>query len=523
MKRIKLFKYLSLILLILSTIFIYPNFEKKLPEWWRYFFPQNSINLGLDLKGGIFIVLGVDEAKINPIILKEEKRRIKDSLIAKDILIRSVNIRQNNIVVSFFDRNNLKAANDLLTSDFEIINEESLLEIRILPKDNLFAENKDILLKQVKDILNNRIDQFGVIESSIQVASGDRIIVQIPGVGESQRDRIINIISKTALLEFKPVIQESTTKELLISKFGQDRIGNDLQIYESPARADEVKKFIITTSNAELKGTSIDDAFVAYDELNRPYIAFAFDSKGSDIFSNMTEKNIGNKIAIILDGKIKSAPVVQEQIFGRGSITGNYTFEEANDLAIVLKSGSLPIPISILQEKTIGPSLGQDSINRGKISMIIASILIFIFMILYYRKLGVVCDLALIFNIFSIFGLLSLFGVTLTFPGIAGLVLTLGMAVDGNIIIYERIREEMEKGKERLIAIDVGFEKSLSTILDANITTLIASFCLFLLGDGPIKGFALTLSIGIFSTIFSNVIFTRVLTSFFIMPKGDIK
>ena len=172
----------------------------------------------------------------------------------------------------------------------------------------------------------------------------------------------------------------------------------------------------------------------------------------------MTKKNIGNKIAIILDGKIKSAPVVQEQIFGRGSITGNYTFEEANDLAIVLKSGSLPIPISILQEKTIGPLLGQDSIDRGKISMIIASILIFIFMILYYRKLGVVCDLALIFNIFSIFGLLSLFGVTLTFPGIAGLVLTLGMAVDGNIIIYERIREEMEKGKERLIAIDVGFE-----------------------------------------------------------------
>jgi protein-export membrane protein SecD len=237
----------------------------------------------------------------------------------------------------------------------------------------------------------------------------------------------------------------------------------------------------------------------------------------------MTKKNIGNKIAIILDGKIKSAPVVQEQIFGRGSITGNYTFEEANDLAIVLKSGSLPIPINILQEKTIGPSLGQDSVDRGKISMIIASILIFIFMISYYRKLGVVCDLALIFNIFSIFGLLSLFGVTLTFPGIAGLVLTLGMAVDGNIIIYERIREEIEKGKERLIAIDVGFEKSLSTILDANITTLIASFCLFLLGDGPIKGFALTLSIGIFSTIFSNVIFTRVLTSFFIKPKGELK
>jgi|TARA_B000000557_G_scaffold214347_1_gene180798 protein-export membrane protein SecD len=272
--------------------------------------------------------------------------------------------------------------------------------------------------------------------------------------------------------------------------------------------------------SSPLFGTSINDAYVAYDQLNRPYIAFSLDSKGTEIFSNLTKNNIGNKIAIILDGKVKSSPTVQEQIFGRGSITGNYSFEEANDLAIILKSGSLPVPIKIMQEKTIGPSLGSESIDRGKISMAAASVLIFIFMFIYYKKLGVVCDLALVFNIFTIFGLLSLFGVTLTFPGIAGLVLTLGMAVDGNIIIYERIKEEIAKQKEKVAAIDVGFEKSLSTILDANITTLIAAFCLFLLGDGPIKGFALTLSIGIFSTIFSNVIFTRVITKSLIKAEG---
>ena len=324
-------------------------------------------------------------------------------------------------------------------------------------------------------------------------------MVQIPGVGESQRSRILNIISKTALLEFKPVIQEASTQQLLFSKFGKDKIGTEFIIYESPDS--ESDSYLITKFYSPLLGSSIKDAYVAYDQLNRPYVAFSLDSKGTEVFSKMTQDNIGKKIAVVLDGKVKSAPVVQDQIFGRGSISGNYTFDDANDLAIILKSGSLPIPIKILQEKTIGPSLGEDSVNRGKISMLVASLMIFVFMFVYYKKLGLVCDLALFFNIFTIFGLLSLFGVTLTFPGIAGLVLTLGMAVDGNIIIYERIKEEIAKGKEKAIAIDVGFEKSLSTILDANITTLIAAVCLFSLGDGPIKGFALTLCIGIFLSL----------------------
>ncbi len=517
MKKIKLFKTLSLLVFLLSIIFIYPNFNNNLPSWWKYAFPDNRLNLGLDLKGGIFIVLGVDEEKVLPIIMAEEERRIKDNLISQDILIRNTAVSSNNIKIFFYDLKSLKDAKKELDKNLITENIENL-SLQINLTNEHLADKKEILLKQVKDILNNRIDQFGVIESSIQIASGDRVIVQIPGVGESQRSRIINIISKTALLEFKPVIQESSTKQLLLSKFGKDNIGSEFLIYKLNDNTNE--KFIITKMSSPLFGTSINDAYVAYDQLNRPYIAFSLDSKGTEIFSNLTKNNIGNKIAIILDGKVKSSPTVQEQIFGRGSITGNYSFEEANDLAIILKSGSLPVPIKIMQEKTIGPSLGSESIDRGKISMAAASVLIFIFMFIYYKKLGVVCDLALVFNIFTIFGLLSLFGVTLTFPGIAGLVLTLGMAVDGNIIIYERIKEEIAKQKEKVAAIDVGFEKSLSTILDANITTLIAAFCLFLLGDGPIKGFALTLSIGIFSTIFSNVIFTRVITKSLIKAEG---
>ena len=515
MTKFRFFSILSVIVLFLTLIFTYPNFNSKLPNWWRYVFPANKINLGLDLKGGIFIVLGINEEKIKPIILNEEIKRVKDLLINKNILIRNAYVSELELKIEFFDNQSLSDANKLLTKNFTTSNDDENKILSIDIDESMYLEKKEILLKQVKDILNNRIDQFGVVESSIQIASNDRIIVQIPGVGESQRSRIIDIISKTALLEFKPVIQESKTKQLILSKYGNEKINNEFLIYEHEVEKDN-KNYLVTKKTTELFGTSLSDAFVAYDQLNRPYIAFSLDSKGTEIFSKMTSDNIGNKIAIVLDGKVKSAPVVQEQIFGRGSITGNYTFEQASDLSIILKSGSLPIPISIMQEKTIGPSLGQASIDRGKMTMIVASILIFIFMFIYYKKLGLVCDLALIFNIFSIFGLLSLFGVTLTFPGIAGLVLTLGMAVDGNIIIYERIREEIIKGKEKLLAIEVGFEKSLSTILDANITTLIASFCLFLLGDGPIKGFALTLSIGIFSTIFSNVIFTRVITKILI-------
>ncbi len=520
MNRLKIFRLLSLIVFLLSLAFIYPTFNfNKLPEWWRFVFPEKKINLGLDLRGGVFVVMGLDENISESIISSKEEQRIKDSILDKNILLRGTSSSNNEIKINFYDQKSAKNAYELLSKKSSYIMSQSENLVTIKLSDEFISDTKKKLLSQVKDVLSNRIDQFGVVESSVQLSGQDRIVIQIPGVDSRERERILGIISKTAMLEFKPVIEQSPSKEFLISKYKLKDNKNSFSIYQTQDNPKE-KDFIITKSTSPLRGSSITDASVAYDELNRAYVAFRLNAEGTKIFSQLTKDNVGNRIAIVLDGKVKSAPVVQDQIFSRGSITGNFSFEQANDIAIVLKSGSLPIPVSIMQEKTIGPSLGSDSISKGQTSMLFASIFIFIFIILYYRRLGIVCNLALIFNFVTIFGLLSVFGVTLTFPGIAGLVLTLGMAVDGNIIIYERIKEELAKGKDKAASIEAGFEKSLSTILDANFTTLIASICMFLLGDGPIKGFAVTLSIGIFSTIFSNIVFTRVLTRHLINPES---
>ncbi|MEC9381952.1 MAG: protein translocase subunit SecD [Thermodesulfobacteriota bacterium] len=521
MSRLKIFRILSLVVFLLSLAFIYPTFNfNKLPNWWRFVFPEKKINLGLDLRGGVFVVMGLDEGSSESIISSKEEQRIKDSILDKNILLRSTMSNRNEIQINFYDKKSAKSAYDILSKKSSYLINQSDNIVKIKLSDEFIADTKKKLLQQVKDILSNRIDQFGVVESSVQLSGSDRIAIQIPGVDSKQRERILGIISKTAMLEFKPVIEQSPSREFLISKYKLKDNKDSFKIYEIQDYLSKEKEFIVTKSSSPLRGSTIVDASVAYDEFNRAYVAFKLNSEGTRIFSQLTKENIGNKIAIVLDDKVKSSPIVQDQIFSRGSITGNFSFEQANDLAIILKSGSLPIPVSIMQEKTIGPSLGSDSISKGKTSMIFAAFFIFIFILLYYRRLGVVCNLALIFNFICIFGLLSVFGVTLTFPGIAGLVLTLGMAVDGNIIIYERIKEELSKGKEKAASIEAGFEKSLSTILDANFTTLIASICMFLLGDGPIKGFAVTLSIGIFSTIFSNIVFTRVLTKSLINPES---
>jgi len=511
MNKIRLYRYFSVLVLLLSLVFIYPTFQSNsLPDWWNYFFPSKKVNLGLDLRGGIFVVLGLDKESSGSVIADKESGKIKSNLLSENILFRDILVNQNNqVIITFYDEDSLKTSRKILekSNQYVLNTRESSIEVSL--NEEFLIKTQQKLLKQVQNILSNRVDQFGVIESSIQLSGSERIIVQIPGINETDRERILNIISKTAMLEFKPVVEESSSSSLLLQKF-KDR-ENKFSFYEGSDG-----NFIATIKSSKFKGESIQDAAVSYDEFNRPYVSFRLNKVGSQVFSKLTSENIGKKIAIILDGTVKSAPVVQSQIFGSGSISGNFSFEEANDLAIILKSGSLPIPVSILQEKTIGPSLGSDSVNNGKNSMILASVLIFFFMIYYYRKLGIVCDIALVFNLITIFGLLSLFGVTLTFPGIAGLVLTLGMAVDGNIIIYERIKEELKKGKDSMSSIELGFDRSVSTILDANFTTLIAAICMFFLGDGPIKGFAVTLSIGIFSTIFSNIVVARVVTKYLV-------
>jgi len=285
----------------------------------------------------------------------------------------------------------------------------------------------------------------------------------------------------------------------------------------------ENEKYFVATLESPVTGESLSDARIIFDEFGRPAVSFSFKGVGASKFGELTENNIGQRLAIVLDGTIKSAPTIQDRISTQGRITGNFTTDEANDLALVLRSGALPVPVTIEQERTVGPSLGKDSIESGMNSMIIGGILVLIFMVVIYKLQGVVANVALALNMLFIMGFFSAFGVTLTLPGIAGLVLTMGMAVDGNIIILERMKEELRSGKSPIAAIDAGYERSLWTILDANITTLITAIILFWFGTGPIKGFAATLSIGIVSTVFSNVIVARVITEYIYQNKKAVK
>lgn len=418
--------YKTIFILAVLGIFIY------------FTFPLNKrINLGLDLKGGMHLLLKVDTSNLNE----------KDSSDACD---------------------------------------------------------------RALEIIRNRIDQFGVRETSIQKQGEDEIVVQLPGV--TDRERAIEIIGKTALLEFRLVSPDT-------EKLRQALAGNVPEGFELKYSEDEDKEALLLEKEAVLSGEALRNASVNFSqsEFNEPTVALQFNSEGAKKFAEITAKNIGRRLAIVLDGKVQSAPRIKEAIpSGEAVITGHFDPEEAQDLALVLRVGALPAPMSIEEERTVGPLLGQDSINKGFKASIIGAILVFIFMAIYYLLAGIVANMALLFNLFIILGALGMLpllfsgvSATLTLPGIAGIVLSLGMAVDANVLINERIREELALGKSMHLAITNGYSKAFSAILDSNLTTLIAAFLLFQFGTGPIRGFAVTLTIGILASMFTAVVFTR--------------
>jgi len=349
------------------------------------------------------------------------------------------------------------------------------------------------------EIIRNRIDQFGVKEPSILKQGIDRIVVQLPGITE--RERALQIIGKTAQLEFKLV---SDDPELLRQALS-GKIPDDYELKYLD------KEPLLIRKKASLTGDTLIDARVNFEsQFGAPYVSLKFNSQGARIFSQVTGENVGKRLAIVLDGVVHSAPVIREKIpSGEAQITGRFSVEEANDLAIVLRAGALPAPIRIEEERTVGPSLGKDSIRQGLFASFIGSSLVFIFMIIYYLFAGFVADLALILNFLIVLGVLGYFHATLTLPGIAGLALSLGMAVDANVLINERIREELKAGRSLRASISAGYDKAFSAIFDSNITTLIAAFFLFQFGTGPIKGFAVTLTTGILASLFTALFVTR--------------
>jgi preprotein translocase subunit SecD len=376
---------------------------------------------------------------------------------------------------------------------------------------------KKMAVDQAVETITNRIDQFGVAEPDIRPQGRDRILVQLPGIKDPKR--AIDIIGKTALLEFKLVDEDNSLEEALK---GNIPSGDEI-LYQIKGEAGSQRKIpFLLKKRAVITGEYLTDARVQIDSrYNEPYVSLSFDSRGARLFGQITGANIKKRLAIVLDGVVNSAPVIQDKITGgRAQITGRFTMEESRDLAIVLRAGALPAPVKIIEERTVGPSLGKDSINKGLKSMIIGGIVVILFMVFYYKFAGLLADLALLLNIVFIAAGLAFFGATLTLPGIAGIILIIGMAIDANVLIFERIREELRLGKTPRAAVDSGYSKALVTILDANITTLIAALVLFQFGTGPVKGFAVTLSIGIIASLFTAIFITRVIFDYFIIERG---
>ncbi|MFO7964655.1 MAG: protein translocase subunit SecD [Desulfobacterales bacterium] len=496
------------VVVVVAIVYVLPTIQ---PAMW----PHKNINLGLDLQGGMHLVLEVDTDTAVETTVERVTQEIRTELRRERVGFSSIEkTGPNQISVTVNGSENIE--------DFFGVMDESLPELRevesatengvlnaayALPASEVSRIRK-MSVAQALETIRNRIDQFGVTEPDIRRQGENRILIQLAGIRDTQRAK--ELIGKTALLEFKLVDEAHSVEKALE---GTPPPGSEI-LYETavnPETGRSTKRPYLIKKQTVLTGAHLTDARVQFDpQFNEPYVAIEFDRKGARIFERITEENVRKRLAIVLDNRIYSAPVIQEKISGgEARITGNFTHEEATDLAIVLRAGALPAPVNILEERTVGPSLGSDSIRKGFLSMIIGGIFVVLFMAVYYKGSGVIADVALTLNILLIAAGLAAFQATLTLPGIAGIILTIGMAVDANVLIFERIREELDLGKTPLASVDNGYERATLTILDANVTTLIAALVLFQFGTGPVKGFAVTLSLGVVASLFTALIFTR--------------
>ena len=520
-KSLKVRGGVILLCLVVALVALAPTFFRgDLPNWWKKAF--DPIHLGLDLQGGMHLVLGVEVDKAVDSRLDSMVDQVDSLLRDKDIVFKRVAREgDDRIVVTVYDQDAGNQVDALMKDSFPnlepltVSDSGGYIEKNYRLSDKEIASIKDYAVRQALETMRNRVDQFGVSEPVLQRQSDDRILIQLPGVKDPQR--AIALLGKTARLEFKMVDEDVNPQDAVKGKLPP---GTEL-LYEKHVdrRTGAVSETpIVVYSKTALTGDLLSDAQVRIDNrFNEPYVAIEFNSVGAKRFDQITAANVGKRMAIVLDDSVYSAPVIRERISGGSAqISGSFTSQEATDLAIVLRAGSLPAPVKILENRTVGPSLGRDSIEQGTISAIVGAILVVLCMIIYYRWAGLVANVALMLNLVFILALLSLFKATLTMPGIAGIVLTLGMAVDANVLIFERIREELRLGKPARAALDAGFGKAFITIVDSNLTTVLAALILFQFGTGPVKGFAVTLSIGIAASMFTAIFVSRVIFDYFL-------
>jgi len=508
--------------LILALIFFLPNTPvfKYMPEWWKTNMPNKGIVLGLDLQGGLHLVFEVEGDKAVEITTDRYASRLRE-LFAKKNLKANVTVSGLTITITPSNTDIIKVVEDNYPT-LATVETGTRLVYKISDKEA--GRIKDTSADQALETIRNRIDQFGVSEPTIHRQGENEIVVQLPGVKDPKR--AIDLIGKTAQLEFKLLADDVKVaseipqtiapgeEELLLSQFA-GKIPEDTEIlFEKKVNRETgaVRKLpILLKKQAALTGDLLSDAKVSIDtRFSEPYVSLSFNTAGAKLFEDVTAANVKKRLAIILDNTVYSAPVIQERIAGgNAQITGNFTMEEAKDLSIVLKAGALPAPMKMLQNVTVGPSLGRDSIEAGKRAGIIGTIAVVIFMIFYYRFSGIIADFALLLNIILLLGAMASLNATLTMPGIAGIILAIGMAVDSNVLMFERMRDELRAGKTPRAAVDSGYDKAFWTIFDSHVTTLITAAVLFQFGTGPIKGFAVTLSLGVSINLFTALIGTK--------------
>ncbi len=498
MHRIPKWKLLiSIIWTIIALIYALPNF-KNLGAGWSL---QNKLNLGLDLQGGVHLLLETDFKSYLTEVTGNLADNIKKSFKEEKIGYKNFSLKKDVVQFELRDIESFKRAKKIINNidyNLKILNENGNIKVQYDEANYSYLLNK--VIEQSIEIIRLRVDGSGIKEPVIQRQGNNHILLQVPG--EDNPQNLKNALGQTAKLTFHLVDEASSIQEAF-----KGHLPANLMLVK-----DAGEHYLLVKKKPALTGEHLTSAKVMFDKNSLAAVAFSFDNYGSKIFAEITKKNSGRRLAIILDNKLLSSPVINEPILGgNGIISGNFTIESANELALLLESGALPAPLNIVEEKSIGPSLGADSIAAGKKAAVIAFASVATFMIWSYGIFGLFANIALTLSLLYIIALLTMLQATLTLPGIAGIILTIGMAVDANVLIYERIREELSKGSSNLYAIKLGFESAFATIADSNITTLIAAFLLYIFGVGAIKGFAVTLTIGILSSMFSAIIVTKLL------------
>lgn len=523
MKRNIFWKLFFIVLtVIVSVVFFLPNTPlfQYMPPWWKKNMPSKGIVLGLDLQGGLHLVFEVEGEKAVESSTERFAYLIKDSLAKKKV---QAEVKRSGLNIEIAPGS--ADVSKLLKDSFPILDTTTSGQAIVATISNAERTRiKDNAVDQALETIRNRIDQFGVSEPTIHRQGENEIVVQLPGVKDPKR--AIELVGRTAQLEFKIVDDENPLAAQLPQSVGpgdEDKLLNDFRdklsaedeiLFEKKVNRETgvvTKMPILLKKQAVITGNLLSEARVSLDSrYSEPYVSISFNAEGAKIFEEVTAANVKKRMAIILDNTIYSAPVIQEKIGGgNAQVTGNFSMEEAKDLTIVLKAGALPAPLKMLQNITVGPSLGSDSIEAGKMAGIIGTLAVVVFMIVYYKLSGVIADFALLLNIILLFGAMASLNATLTLPGIAGVILAIGMAVDSNVLMFERMRDELRAGKTPRSAVDSGYKKAFWTIFDSHVTTLITAAVLFQFGTGPIKGFAVTLSLGVIINLYTALIGTK--------------